>query len=208
MSTTTEKIKTAIANQGQGVEKAQQKTIGDFLVTYKNEIQRALPAHLSADRLSRVALTECRKTPELLKCNAASLFGAIIQTAQLGLEPGGALGHTYLVPFKGEVQLILGYRGMIELARRSGQIISISARAVYAGDEFDYSYGTDEFIKHRPSPSAAQTPEQLVCVYAVINKLDDGCLHVISFLFCDRIECSLSYRSLACSLERAIIISS
>jgi recombination protein RecT len=91
----------------------------------------ALPKHMTADRLARIATTEIRKVPKLAACDQASFLGAIMQCAQLGLEPGGALGHAYLIPFdkrqkvngwetvSTEAQLIIGYRGMIDLARRS-----------------------------------------------------------------------------------------
>ncbi|WP_198647329.1 recombinase RecT, partial [Escherichia coli] len=110
----------------------------------KAQMALALPKHMTADRLARIATTEIRKVPKLASCDQASFLGAIMQCAQLGLEPGGALGHAYLIPFdkrqkvngrwetvSTEAQLIIGYRGMIDLARRSGQILSISARTVH-----------------------------------------------------------------------------
>ena len=103
----------------------------------KEQIALALPRHLTADRLARIALTEVRKTPALASCDQASFLGAIMQCAALGLEPGSALGHAYMIPFRNnkknitEVQFIVGYRGMIDLARRSGQILSIEARTVF-----------------------------------------------------------------------------
>jgi recombination protein RecT len=147
----------------------------------KAQIALALPRHITADRLARVALTEIRRTPALARCDPASLLGAIMTCAQLGLEPGGPLGHAYLVPFENrragrtDVQFILGYRGMIDLARRSGQIQSIEARAVYEGDQFDVKFGLDSDLTHVPdfdNPNRAQ-PDKLRFVYAVA-KLKDG----------------------------------
>lgn len=140
------------------------------------EIALALPKHVTAERLLRIALTEVRKNPKLAECDTASFLGAIMQCAQLGLEPGGSMGHAYLIPFKNnrkgitECQFMIGYRGMIDLARRSGQIVSISARTVHEGDEFYYCYGLDETISHVPSPSGRG---DLLFVYAVA-KLKDG----------------------------------
>lgn len=151
-------------------------TIHGFLETYKGEISRALPKHMTADRMARIALTEFRKTPALMKCDPATLFGAVIQCAQLGLEPGGTMGHAYLIPFENrkrgttDVQFIVGYRGMLDLARRSGQIISISAREVCANDKFTYRYGIDETIEHIPADGERG---DLTHVYAVA-KLKDG----------------------------------
>ena len=115
-------------------------------------------------------LTELRKTPALLKCDPKSLFGAVVQASQLGLEPGNALGHAYLIPFKKEVTLIIGYRGMIDLARRSGQVHSIVARAVHANDDFSYSFGIDDHLEHKP---ADRNRGDLTHVYA-IAKLQGG----------------------------------
>lgn len=167
----------AKAAGGQPVAKSKGKptTIHGMLETYKGELSRALPKHMTADRLARVALTECRKTPALLKCSPESLFGAVVQAAQLGLEPGGALGHCYLIPFGQNVQFIVGYRGMIDLARRSGQIQSLNAVAVYEGDEFECTLGLNPDIKHRPNweNSNREDPKKLLFVYAVA-KLKDG----------------------------------
>lgn len=151
-------------------------TINGFLETYKSEIARALPKHMTADRMARIALTEFRKTPALMKCDPATLFGAVIQCAQLGLEPGGTMGHAYLIPFENrkkgttDVQFIVGYRGMIDLARRSGQIVSLTARAVHANDKFSYRFGLDETIEHVPFDGDSGP---LTHVYAVA-KLKDG----------------------------------
>jgi recombination protein RecT len=155
--------------------KAKPTTIGGFLVAYKDQIARALPRHMSPDRMARVALTECRKNPALMKCKPESLFGAIIQCSQLGLEPGNSLGHAYLIPYGSEAQLIIGYRGMIDLARRSGQILSLEAHAVYDGDKFECVFGTDSRLIHEPDwkNSNRSNPDKMLFVYAVA-KLKDG----------------------------------
>lgn len=149
----------------------------EWLTKYQNEIRRALPRHMTPDRMARIALTELRRVPKLLECDPRSFFGAVIQSAQLGLEPGSGLGHSYLLPYrnnktgKTECQLIIGYRGMIDLARRSGNLVSITARVVHAKDEFEYSYGLDEKLHHVPSSEA--NPGDLLYAYAVA-KLKDG----------------------------------
>lgn len=131
-------------------------TLKKLLEVSKKEIEAALPRHLTPERMLRIAMTEARKNPVLLDCTQASFIGAIIQAAQLGLEPGGALGHCYLVPFnnrkKGiqEVQFMVGYRGMMDLAGRSERVSHVIARAVYAGDQFEYEFGLDEKLIHKP----------------------------------------------------------
>jgi len=168
---------------GSSVQQRRQNDIAALLndPKIKQQMALALPRHVTADRLARVALTEVRRNPALARCDQMSFLGAIMTCAQLGLEPGGTLGHAYLVPFENrkagrtEVQFILGYRGMIELARRSGQIQSIEARAVYEGDRFDVKFGLDSDLTHVPdfdNPNRTQ-PEKLRFVYAVA-KLKDG----------------------------------
>lgn len=139
-------------------------TIADLIERQKTEIARALPgaAKMTPDRLARVALTTIKTSTKLASCTSESLLGALMTTAQLGLEPG-PLGHAYFVPFKKsqknargqweswlEVQFIIGYKGILELARRSGNIRSIEARTVYENDQFDYAYGLEDRLEHRP----------------------------------------------------------
>lgn len=138
----------------------------------KPQIARALPRHLSADRMLRVTMTSIRRTPKLLSCSQQSLLGAIMQAAQLGLEPDGVLGHAYLVPFKEEVQLLIGFKGLIDLARRSGQLSTIFSRVVYAKDSFEYSYGLNEKLEH--VPTTEEDPGDVVAVYAVARLKDGG----------------------------------
>lgn len=130
---------------------------------------------MTPERMARIATTEMRRIPKLAECNPMSFLGAVIQCLQLGLEPGGSLGHLYLIPFGKEVQVIVGYRGMIDLARRSGQIISIDARAIYEGDQFDCSLGLELKLGHVPdwnNPNRADPAKPRV-VYAMA-KLKDG----------------------------------
>lgn len=152
------------------------------------QIKAALPRHMTPERLARIATTELRKTPKLMSCEPMSFLGAVIQCAQLGLEPGNALGHAYILPYDKrakvggqwqtvatEAQLIIGYRGMIDLARRSGQILSLSAQPVYRGDEFEVAFGLDPTLRHVPDFDNADRaqPDLLQFVYAVA-KLKDG----------------------------------
>jgi recombination protein RecT len=124
-------------------------TINTYLKKMAPELARALPKHLTADRLGRLAFTTIRNNPQLQECRIESLCGAVMMAAQLGMEPT-ALGECYLVPYGRECQFILGYRGMISLARRSGQIKSINAHPVYENDQFTLSYGLYEECKHTP----------------------------------------------------------
>jgi recombination protein RecT len=143
--------------------------LSHLMQTYKGQIVAALPQHMTPDRLMRICLTEFRKNPRLQQCDHMSFLGAVVTAASLGLEPGSALGQCYLVPYKNEVEFQIGYRGMIDIARRSGHIVSICARAVYEGDHFKVIYGTEDKIEHEPK----FTSSELTHVYAVA-KLQGG----------------------------------
>lgn len=145
--------------------------VAAFLERYRDGISKALPRHLTPDRMMRVALTEIRKNPKLLQCDKASLIASIIEGSQLGLEFGGSLGQAYLIPYGKTATFMTGFRGFIELARRSGRIQSISARCVYDKDQFEYEYGLDEKLIHKPFTGSERGP--MTFVYAVA-KLNDG----------------------------------
>lgn len=126
-----------------------------------------------------MALTAATKTPKLLECSPPSMMQALMHCAELGLEPGGALGHIYLIPRGGEVQAQVGYKGLAELARRSGQIARIGAGVVYRAE---IEAGTFK-ARHEP-PSIEHTidvdldvdddPSNLVLAYCVVETTDGG----------------------------------
>jgi len=149
------------------------KTIFDLIKASEKQFAVALGRTIDPERFVRVALTTVRTNPSLAGCNPQSLLAALMLSAQLGLEPGGPLGHAYLVPFKNEVTFIPGYRGLITLARRSGEVASIRAHAVFDGDEFSYELGLDQDLVHRPTALDREDPAKITHVYAVA-KLRDG----------------------------------
>ena len=125
-----------------------------MLDAYRGEIARALPRHLNADTMTRIALTCFRMNPRLAECQPASVFACVIQASQLGLRPG-LMGECYLIPFRQRDEgyvctLQLGYQGLLELVRRSGLVESISAHLVREADVFDVQWGTDPGIVHKP----------------------------------------------------------
>jgi recombination protein RecT len=139
----------AVARNQQGGEV--QKSIDETLSDMMPQFQMAMPRGAEAAQLVRDALTVVRQTPRLLECDKASLLGSLMTCAQLGLRPGvGALGHAYVIPFKGKAQFILGYQGMLELANRSNEIDTVVARIVYENDVFQIDYGTDS-LTHIPA---------------------------------------------------------
>jgi len=149
-----------------------------FFESQKSTLLAVLPQHVSADRMLKIALGAMRTTPKLNSCTIESLFGAVVQCSQLGLEPNTPLGHAYLIPFdnrrsgKTEVQIVFGYKGLVDLARRSGQIISISAHEVCEHDEFEFEYGLDEKLAHRPA--MLKPRGEVVAFYAVAKMVGGG----------------------------------
>jgi len=127
-----------------------QPTIATFINRLTPEISRALPRHMDGDRMARLALTVVRKTPKLAECSPESFAGALLTCAALGLEPG-VNGEAHLVPYKRECQLIIGYQGYAKLFYQHPLAANIDAQAVYEADEFDYAYGTDPFLRHKPA---------------------------------------------------------
>jgi recombination protein RecT len=156
----------------------QAKTVYDLLQRQRPEIEKALPAHLDGERFLRIVFTEIRRTPKLLDCSPESLLGAMMLAAQLGLEPG-PLGHVYLVPFKGQVEFIVGYKGMIDLAFRSDKLKDVAAKIVYAGDAFDFREGTRPYLDHKSDgPPGDREPTHF---YAVARLRTGGAPFVVLY---------------------------
>lgn len=126
------------------------KTIFDVIQAGAKQFATALPKHINSDRFVRIAITTIRQNPKLAQCSQESLLGALMVSAQLGLEPG-TLGQCYLIPYGRECQFQIGYKGMIELLRRSGQLKDIYAYSVYENDDFEITYGLDRNLIHKPN---------------------------------------------------------
>lgn len=173
------------ANSGNDIEKTCKKspqTIKDWIKVMEPEIKKALPSVITPERFTRMALTAISVNPKLAECTPQSFMGALMNAAQLGLEPNTPLGQAYLIPFENkrqvngkwtkvpEVQFQIGYKGLIDLAHRSGEFLSIQAHEVYENDDFDYEYGLDPKLYHKP---AMTNRGNVICYYA-IYKLKNG----------------------------------
>ena len=161
----------AAASMNKPVKANKPMQIKDYIKSYEKEIAKALPSVISAERFARIATTAVTQNPNLAACTPQSFIGAMLTAASLGLEVNSPLGHAYLIPYGQNCQFQLGYRGMIELAYRSGDIKSIEAHVVYANDEFDFEFGLDPKLKHKP---AKKDRGDAVWVYAVYHTKDDG----------------------------------
>ncbi len=132
----------------------------------RQSIGNALPKHITPDRMARVCLTALRRNPKLLQVKPESLLAAIMVCSQLGLEPNDPRALAYLIPYKDECQLIIGYRGYIELAMRSGMVNNIQAMPVYERDLFEYEQGMDLKLRHVPY-IGDEKPGRVIAAYAV-----------------------------------------
>lgn len=129
--------------------------VKSILGRYTDQIAQALPKHLTVDRVIQLATTLITRSTQIAACTTESLIGAVMQASILGFEPVAALGQCYFVPRRNktgnEITFIIGYRGMIDLARRSGEILTLYAQAVYENDTFDYCFGLNPDITHKPA---------------------------------------------------------
>lgn len=154
------------------IEKAK-KSYWNMLLARKSDISAVLPRHLTAERMLRLALIAANNQPKILECEPASVIQAVVSASSLGLSIGGQFGsEAYLVPYGRQCQLIVSYRGMISLARRSGQISTIEAHCVYENDGFEYSLGLNPKLQH--SPHRGQDRGELVAVYAIARFREEG----------------------------------
>lgn len=187
MTTKADQLKADLANKANNsVAETKAATpsqqVGAYLKEMLPAMQAVLPQHVTAERMSRIALNVIRTNPKLLQCNINSLMGTVMEAAKLGLEPG-LMGQCYIIPFdkkekRGnewvvvdtEAQFIIGYKGLIDLVRRSGQVSTIEARTVYENDKFDFDYGLNSNLIHKP---VLTNRGEAIAFYGVA-KLKDG----------------------------------
>jgi recombination protein RecT len=172
------------AQQGNGqIQKPKDPTmvLSEFLTIRRPHLEAALPKSkgLTVDRLIKLAMLASNRQPKLLECDLATVFQALMQCAELGLEPSGTLGHAYLVPYKVKgvmtCTLVIGYRGLIDLARRSGALKQIEAHVVHERDVFKLRFGLEPLLEHEPCLDG--NPGKPKLVYCVVQ-LADGAKHV------------------------------
>lgn len=162
------------AGQSGPVKLTKNMTIVDMVKALEPEIKRALPTVLTPERFTRMALSAINNTPKLAECTPMSFIAALMNAAQLGLEPNTALGQAYLIPYKNkaamECQFQIGYRGMIDLAYRNERIQSVEAHTVYENDVFEYELGLNPRLVHRP----CMEDRGLSRLFYAIFRLDNG----------------------------------
>lgn len=164
---------------GTAVEKreTQGPTLRDQIQQMESQFALAMPKGMEAAQLVRDALTALKQTPKLAECTPQSVLGSLMTCAQLGLRPG-VLGHAWVLPYwdskskSNQAQLIVGYKGYVELGYRSGHIASIIGRTVYEGDTFDVEYGLDDKLVHKPAMKGPRSTP--VAHYAMVKLANGG----------------------------------
>jgi len=143
-------------------------------------IKSILPKHITPERVLKMALVAASRSPKLYQCTIESWTQALMRSSELGLDCSGTLGQAYIIPFYNntnnvnayEATFMPGYRGLIELARRSGQVSNIDVHNVYAKDKFRLVFGTDQVLEHEPY-LGDEDPGNHVVTYMVVT-LKDG----------------------------------
>lgn len=147
---------------------------------------------LGPDKFIQMAIEALRKNPKLDGCDPMSFLNAMLQSISLGLEPNTPLGHCYFIPFGKEVTFIIGYKGYLELTKRHPSVVSVKAEVVYEDDvagvdhdgkpRFDFSYGTNQFLHHKPGPRKPDS--KIVYAYCYVKLVDGEAFSVIPYEEC------------------------
>lgn len=166
------KIQTQTTN---AVANNEKKTMQSYIKAMEGEIAKALPSVITPERFTRMVLSAISTNPKLGSCTPASFLGAMMSAAQLGLEPNTPLGQAYILPYQNkgvlEAQFQLGYKGLIDLAYRSGEVEVVQAHIVYANDKFECEYGLEPKLTHIPAEKDRGEP---VKVYAMFKTKSGG----------------------------------
>lgn len=169
--------KNLIQKQGgqMSAAKAEKKKMQAYIKAMEPAIKKALPSVITPERFTRMVLSALSSTPKLADCSPQSFLAAMMTAAQLGVEPNTALGQAYLLPYRNhgqmECQFQLGYKGLIDLAYRSGEVSVIQAHTVYENDVFEYELGMDPKLRHVP---AKADRGEAVAYYAMFKTKDGG----------------------------------
>ena len=153
-------------------------SIADLIKTLEPEIRRALPSVISTERFTRMALSALNNNPQLAECTPMSFLAALMNAAQLGLEPNTPLGQAYLIPYKNkgrlECQFQLGFKGMIDLIYRNENVQTIQAHCVHENDEFMYAFGLNPKLEHIPAVDETGSRGEVTHVYALYKLVNGG----------------------------------
>lgn len=162
----------AVAGSQAVAVRTKAEEITEFVTTtLRPSLDDVLQRAITPERFARIVLSAFRTTPKLMECTRTSLANALMNSAALGLEPNGPLGEAYLIPYKDTCQFIIGYRGLLTLARRSGQIVEVTAQVVREKDDFEYEFGSNRVLRHKPAEGERG---DVTMVYAYAHLKDGG----------------------------------
>jgi recombination protein RecT len=182
-------------NGGQIQRQGGGKTVDNLIQTerFQMALRNVATRHLTPEKLTKVIISQLTRNPKLAQCTPMSIMNSMLVLAELGLTPG-PLGDAYLIPYNNtqarvmECQLIIGYRGLVRLAYRSGEIASVEARVVYRQDEFSIDYGIDSNIVHRLNLDGPMDNKDIIGAYLVAKLKEPGTSPVIEFMSRQQIE--------------------
>lgn len=164
-----------IQKQQSEMKQPEKKTMQQYIKSMEGEIAKALPSVIAPERFTRIVLSAISVNPKLGSCTPASFLGAMMTSAQLGLEVNTPLGQAYVLPYSNngvlEAQFQLGYKGLVDLAYRSGDVEVIQAHVVHANDKFEFEYGLTPKLVHKPASADRGEP---VSVYAMFKTKSGG----------------------------------
>ena len=156
-------------------EKRKPQTMKDYVQVMMPEIKKALPNTITPERFSRIVLSAISNNKQLQQCTPNSFLAGMMNAAQLGLQPNTPTGEAYLIPYRNkgtlECQFQIGYRGLVSLAYRSGQVKTVYAEAVRENDEFEYELGLEPKLIHKP---AKKDRGEITYFYAVFKLVNGG----------------------------------
>lgn len=171
-------VKDALTEKVEGkgaVKLTKSMSIADMIKVMEPEIKKALPQVITPERFTRMALSALNTTPKLAECSQMSFLGALMNAAQLGLEPNTPLGQAYLIPYRNkgklECQFQIGYKGLIDMVYRNDNIQTVQAQCVYENDVFEYELGLEPKLVHKP---AVRDRGELILVYALWKAKNGG----------------------------------
>lgn len=162
------------------VSKDRLDTLKALLIKSKDSFASVLPKHCNPDRMVKLAITAASRNPLLLQCEPKSILLTMMNASELGLEPNSPLGKCYIIPYKNgktgvyEAQFQVGYKGLIELALRGGEITNIESHIVYKGEQFECSFGLKPILEHKPNFSGERMDSDILCVYAIAHLKNGG----------------------------------
>ena len=161
--------------QNQVAQTPEKKTMQSYIKSMEGEIKKALPSVITPERFTRIVLSAISVNPQLGSCTPTSFLGAMMTSAQLGLEVNTPLGQAYVLPYRNkgtlEAQFQLGYKGLIDLAYRSGEIEVIQAHVVHENDDFSCEYGLNPKLTHVPADGDRG---EAIKVYAMFKTKSGG----------------------------------